>query len=330
MTQTMTSRERVQRAITFSKPDRIPLGVMPPGYPTDIFVVRPDADPHWQPRAPNEDEFGCLWTKSPAAPMGQVTFHPLADYAALAEYRFPDYKNPARYQAARAAVRARAGDKFVLAQLPFSLLQRLEYLRGSPAAWMDPYTHPAELRQLLHSLADVAIAALDHFAALGAHGVMAYDDWGLQDRPLLAPAMFIDFWKSEYQRVYQHARRLGLRTFLHSCGHISALLEDFIEAGLEVIQMDQQENMGLDDLARRFGGRLCFWCPVDIQRTMVEGTVAEVRAYARRLMETFGYFDGGFLAQWYTEPQVVQHAEEKIKAMCDEFVEYGGRFYAQR
>ena len=102
--------------------------------------------------------------------MGQVTFHPLADYAALAEYRFPDYKNPARYQAARAAVRARAGDKFVLAQLPFSLLQRLEYLRGSPAAWMDPYTHPAELRQLLHSLADVAIAALDHFAALGAHG----------------------------------------------------------------------------------------------------------------------------------------------------------------
>jgi len=66
---------------------------------------------------------------------------------------------------------------------------------------------------------------------------------------------------------------------------------------------------------------------VDIQQTMIRGTVADVRVYARRLMDTLGRFNGGFIAQWYASPQAVQHSEEKIKAMCDEFVEYGGKLY---
>ena len=36
-------------------------------------------------------------------------------------------------------------------------------------------------------------------------------------------------------------------TFLHSCGNIADLADDFIEADLQVIQMTQQENMGIDD-----------------------------------------------------------------------------------
>ena len=34
-------------------------------------------------------------------------------------------------------------------------------------------------------------------------------------------------------------------TLLHSCGYIMDILEDLIEIGLDVIQIDQQENMGL-------------------------------------------------------------------------------------
>jgi hypothetical protein len=116
-------------------------------------------------------------------------------------------------------------------------------------------------------------------------------------------------------------------TFLHSCGHITALLDHLIEAELDVIQMDQQENMGLDALGERFGGRVCFWCPVDIQQTMVFGTVDEVRVYARKLIDTLGRYRGGFIAQWYASPQAVAHSQEKIEAMSQEFVAYGGSFY---
>ena len=88
--------------------------------------------------------------------------------------------------------------------------------------------------------------------------------------------------------------------------------------------MDQQANMGLENLGRRFGGRLCFWCPVDIQAVMPMAPLAEIRAYARELIDTLGGFNGGFIAKWYPAPAAVGHTPEQIQAMCEEFIVYGG------
>ena len=140
---------------------------------------------------------------------------------------------------------------------------------------------------------------------------------------MVSPAIFKEFFKPHYARVYQAARQAGLLCFLHSCGHIADLLDDLIDAGLHVIQMDQQENMGIKNLAQRFGGRLCFWCPVDIQKTMINGTDDDIRAYARSLILELGRFNGGFIAKWYPSPQAVSHSMEKVKVMAEAFVKYG-------
>ncbi len=328
----MTSKQRVKKAVRFGGPDRVPLGRMPDGYPTDLLTIGPGEDPNWRPRVRTatqwEDEFGSIWTRlEDDVTMGQVTEHPLGDYAMLEDFRWPDYANPARYEGAREKVGNNTEDKFVLAGVPLSLIHRLEYLRGHQAAWTDPYEHPEQLRRLLDRLADIAIDAIDNFAELGADGILSCDDWGLQDRPMVSPRIFNEFWVPAYRRIYRHAHKRGLLNFLHSCGHIAGLLDGFIDAELDVIQMDQQENMGMEMLAERFGGRLCFWCPVDIQQTMSRGALEDIRAYARALIDNFGRFNGGFIAQWYASPKAVGHTEEKIRAMCDEFVHYGGEFY---
>ena len=79
----------------------------------------------------------------------------------------------------------------------------------------------------------------------------------------------------------------------------------------------------------RFGGRLCFWCPVDIQHTMVHGTPEEVAQYARRLIDAFGRFRGGFIAKWYPSPEAVGHSWDKIRSMSEAFLEYGGKIYSE-
>jgi hypothetical protein len=112
-------------------------------------------------------------------------------------------------------------------------------------------------------------------------------------------------------------------TFLHSCGYIVDILDDLIEIGLDVIQMDQQENMGLDLLGERFGGRITFYSPVDIQYTMVRGSLDDIRAYARRMVETLGRPDGGFIPKWYGDPRGAGHSREAIDAMCEEFLRLG-------
>ena len=327
----MTSRERVIRAVTFQGPDRVP-HQLPGDHGNDFLWIGPSGDPNWQPSIQTEtqweDEFGCMWQRLHGdKTMGQVTGHPLTDYSLLDTIHWPDYKNPARYEAPRAAIAANTEDKFVLSGIPFSLIHRLEYLRGHQNGWTDAYEHPVELRALLNRLADIAIDAIDHLADIGAHGLISADDWGLQDRPMLSPRTFREFFQPVYHRVYHHAHERGMLTFLHSCGHIADLLDPFIEAELDCIQMDQQQNMGVDNLAERFGGRICFWCPVDIQNTMVRGSVDDIRAYARKLIDTFGKYNGGFISQWYASPQAVNHDPEKIEAMSSEFVSYGARCY---
>jgi hypothetical protein len=98
------------------------------------------------------------------------------------------------------------------------------------------------------------------------------------------------------------------------------ILDDLIEIGLDVIQMDQQENMGLELLGERYGGRITFWCPVDIQATMVRGTVEEIRAYCRRMVRVLGRPEGGFIARWYSDPAGAGHRREAIDAAAGEFV----------
>lgn len=318
----MTGRELVKRAVLFKDPERVPRA-LPDPWGDDFVNVDAGCVPSWKPSIEGEDEWGCVWEKDPEGrTMGQVKMHPLGDYSMLDDIAFPDYTLASRYERAAEAVQANSEEKFVLASIPMSLIHRLEYLRGHVEAWTDPYDHPEELERLLDRLADIAINAIDKLAEIGIDGIISCDDWGLQDRPMLPPKIFKEFFAPRYARVYNFVRERGILCFLHSCGHISDLLDDFLDAGLQVIQMDQQENMGVDALSERFGGRLCFWCPVDIQQTMVNGSLDDIRAYAGNLIDSFGKFNGGFISKWYPSPDAVGHSRERIDAMCEAFVNH--------
>lgn len=323
----MQGRERVRRAVLFQHPDRVPRA-LPEPWGTDFFDVGIGENPNWQPRIKTEekweDEWGCVWEKLPGdLTMGQVKVYPLKDYDRLREFKFPNYDIPERYQAIPERLRDNKENKFVLAHAPISFIHRLHYLRGFSESMMDPYVNPKELHELLDILADIAIQSIKRLAPFGIDGIMSADDWGFEDKAFVKPAIFKEFFKPVYKKVYHFAHQHNILTFLHSCGHISELLEDFIEAELDLIQMDQQENMGVDTLAKNFGGRLCFWCPVDIQKTMVTGSLEDIRNYAKDLIEKLGKFNGGFIAKWYPSPQAVNHSQEKISAMAEAFVKYG-------
>jgi len=320
----MCGRELVRRASSFNGPERVPKD-LPDPWGTDFYHVGIGADPSWKPKIEGEDEWGCIWRKvSPYdKTMGQVKGHPLDDYSKLEQFNFPNYDIPERYKHLPEQLAKNERGKFVLIGIPLSLIHRLDYLRGNRNAMTDPYRNPRELKALLQKMTDIALVSLERIAPLGIDGIISCDDWGLQTRSLISPQVFRRFFKPFYKQVYSRAHRHGMVTLLHSCGHITELLDDLIEADLDVIQMDQQQNMGVENLAEQFGGRLCFWCPVDIQNTMVKGTLQDVEQYARKLIEYFGAYDGGFMCKWYGSPAAVGHSQEKINAMSGAFVRYG-------
>ncbi len=331
----MSGRELVIRAALFQSPERIPY-TLPEEFGSDMIGAGILPDPGWKPSFPPsetkwEDEWHCVWERlSGDITKGQVTGHPLKSYQDFDSFVWPDFRVYERYSLIKEKAAGNNEDKFILASIDFSLMHRLEYLRGHENAWTDPYLEPDNLHRLLNKLADLAIEQVDMVADSGAHGICSADDLGFQDRPMVSPEIFHKFFAPYYAKVYQHAKKRNLINFLHSCGYIIDLLDDLIDAGLNVIQMDQQENMGVENLSRRFGGRICFWCPVDIQKTMVHGTVEDVRNYAKKLIDELGKFNGGFIGKWYPSPDAVGHTKEKIKAMCEVFVSYGATFYKKK
>ncbi|MGQ9661527.1 MAG: uroporphyrinogen decarboxylase family protein [Kiritimatiellia bacterium] len=319
----MTSREVVIRTVRFQGADRIPYA-LPDQYGSDFASVGMDPSPDARPRS-GCDEWGAEWENIGISNLGEVKQPALRDWSDWNSLRIPDITEERRWRNLEGA-RNRAGDKFLLAS-GISLYERAHFVRGLANLWADIYEHPRELGRLLDVLVEMNLYAIEQYARAGADGYIWCDDWGLQQRLMIAPESWRAIWKPRYARVYKAAHEAGLLTFLHSCGHIVDILDDFIEIGLDVIQMDQQENMGLELLGNRFGGRITFWCPVDIQNTMVRGTLDEIRAYCRRMVRVLGRPNGGFIAKWYADPAAVGHRPEAIAAMCEEFLrlsrEYG-------
>ena len=104
----MNSRERVQKAITYGSPDRIPimhltligawekygdrLPQLYERYPADIINLTSTDSDEYGPsaRLGIRDAWGALWVRLGSEFKGQVVEHPLADWQSLESYRFPD------------------------------------------------------------------------------------------------------------------------------------------------------------------------------------------------------------------------------------------------
>jgi len=311
-----TGRDLVARAIRFEGPQRLPIS-LPERYGSDFAGVGMSPSPDARPSV-GIDEWGTVWANIGVCDLGQVKDFPIKSWSDLDELEIPDINEPRRWRQLDGA-RDRAKDKFLLGS-GISLYERVHFIRGLENTWADIHEAPDELGRLIDILVEMNLVAIARYAEAGADGYIFCDDWGLQDRLMISPDDWRRIWKPPYARIYRAAHQAGMLTFLHSCGHIVDILDDLIEIGLDVIQMDQQENMGLELLSQRFAGRITFFCPVDIQTVMCHGSSEEIRAYCRRMVKLLGRPDGGFIAKWYGDPDGAGHRPEAIDAMCQEFL----------
>lgn len=318
----MNSRELVARTIRFQAPERLPYD-FPEPYGSDFTWIGMSPSPDDRPRQGGYDEWGALWQTFGFSHLGEVKEFPLKNWSDFEHLSIPDIHAPHRWQGIEGA-RERAGEKFILAN-GISIYERVHFIRGLENTWMDIYEAPEPLGRLIDILVEMNLAAIEKYARAGADGFIFCDDWGLQNRLMINPKAWRAIWKPRYARIFEAAHAAGLFTFLHSCGYIVDILDDLIEIGLDVIHMDQQENMGLALLGERFGGRLTFFSPVDIQFTLARGNLDEIRAYAGEMVRLLGRPNGGFIPRWYSDPQGAGHTPQAVDAMCEEFLRIGQR-----
>ena len=108
---------------------------------------------------------------------------------------------------------------------------------------------------------------------------------------------------------------------MHSCGKINELIDSLIEVGVDVLQLEQPRALGIEEIGRRFSGRVCFESLCDIQHTLPTGNPAEIREEARLLLERWGTANGGFILVDYGDARAIGVEQQVKQVMLDAFLE---------
>ena len=128
--------------------------------------------------------------------------------------------------------------------------------------------------------------------------VMSGTDFGSQNGPFISSAAYRELYKPLHKAmndwVHQHT---NWKTFFHTCGSIVAFLDDFHEAGVDILNPVQISAKGMDPefLKTKYGDKFVFWGgAVDAQHTLPFGTPDQVREEVARNIAIFKP-GGGFV-----------------------------------
>jgi hypothetical protein len=149
-------------------------------------------------------------------------------------------------------------------------------------------------------------------------------DFGAQNGPFISPDLYREMYKPFHQRINQWVHtHTSWKTFFHSCGSVVAFLDDFVGAGVDILNPVQCSAAGMDPefLKQKYGERLVFWGGgIDTQKVLPFGEPGEVKEQVRERIQTFGK-DGGFVFNTIHNIQTGTPVENLV-ALFEAFKEY--------
>lgn len=325
----MTPRERVLRALEFRSPDRAPrdlwalpwvtqyaredfeavLRRFPSDFVTPDAVAGPGTGGSLAPgdRARGEpgrkgtwtDDWGCVFEVAQDGVIGEVKHPPLADWSALASYRPPqEIIGRTDWDAVNRACAANlAGqESFMRAGTSLRPFERMQFLRGSENLYVDLGYETAEMLRLRDMVHEFHLAELERWVRTDVDGLSFMDDWGTQQALLIAPGQWRRLFKPLYRDYCDAIRAAGKKVFFHSDGHIFDIYEDLIELGVHAVN-SQLFCMDIEQIGRRFKGRIAFWGEIDRQHVLPFGTAEDARRAVARVRRALDDGTGGVIAQ---------------------------------
>lgn len=322
----MTSKQIVSRTIEFTAPERVARSFRD----TDIYGVGCSVKTHatdWKDigngRWERMDEWGNTWGRVDPTSKGEVIKGVFAEAADMESYEFPDYTHAEDY-AGVVQRRTELPDKWLNGWLPGFAFNIARKMRKLDHYLMDLMLE-ADLMNKLHDRIDLMLEdMIRNYAAAGVDGVMFPEDWGTQSQTLISPAMWRAEFYPRFQKLCSVAHGLGLKVFMHSCGQIEAIVPGLIEAGIDVLQFDQPDLHGIDALvAHQKLGKITFWCPVDIQKTLQQREERVIRQKAVEMLDKLWRGRGGFIAGYYDDNPSIGLDPKWQGYACDEFTKAG-------
>jgi len=330
----MESKEIVTRAIEFRKPPRLPFFLgglfdkiekLVPGIPNDLCdcfeLDRQKAGWFFDNAA--QDDWGCGWATTEKENMGQVIYNPLAVWSNLNSFIPPNPKDNFYYERIGDIINKACG-RYVMVTSHFNLFERLYMLHGFEQTLMDLYTCPEKCEKIIDMILDFKLEMFNQLYRRfkdNIHGLWLTDDWGTQLNTFISKDMFKAIFLHRYKILADAIHDYGWHFHLHSCGRINDFIPFFIEAGIDVLNLQQPRTYGIEEIGRKFAGKICFQTTADIQSTLPKNDMQLVKKEVKELIENWSTPEGGFIVFNYGHSCAIGVKEEVERTMFNSFYE---------
>ena len=308
-------RDEVIKAITFSGPARVPIYFFNRDQDqSDIVAI--DVQNHFMGPGENISEWGFTWERLDET-MGQPKDYVLANWDNLSKMDIPDPTAPQRFKDIPDFNR-KYPDRFRMAALGLSGFTTMWCLRSFDKLMLDVAIDPEKVTTLAEIVFGFEERLISQLPRFDFDAVAFFDDWGTQTGMLISPKDWRKIFKPHYEHQFNLVHELGMRVYFHCCGEYLPIIPDLIEVGVDVLNVAQPNLYDIPELGQRFGGKVCFICPVSYQTTSISGTREEIFEDVRLLVENLGDFDGGLIG-YVEEYQSIGLSEENYQACGDAF-----------
>lgn len=338
----MTSYEIMKAAVHFGSPDRIGLRfdrIAGIGDVKRIFVLPPrefrdnsksySVSKKYRAASGEYDEWGCFWKSSDesGSDMGQVVNIPLDDWDKFDDFAWPDPYAEGRFDGIEEALaEAEAKKLYVQLNSPQCIFERMHFLRGFEDTLVDCLIEPEMIEKLAEKLADYQIGIIDAAYKASNGRIHCYDttdDWGTQTQLMMNPDIFREIFKPQYKRVIDKAHVCGMDVRFHTDGKINEILPDFIELGIDILNIHQPRLVGIDEVSQVAQGKICFEATIDIQHTLPTGDKAKIEEEAKELCTKWGTPQGGLIGIEYGYLDAIGVKKEDMLYSLEMFKKYG-------
>lgn len=257
------------------------------GHPRDC---RPIGQTTWQ------DAWGITWRKeSPDPALAPFPVgHPLeSQQADITEAPLPDPKDPHLY--ADLSNLRPSDDTLLIGEHPYALYERTWLLCGFGRLTDLVQNHPAQLDNLMERIVEFERQIAEKYIELGVEVGWISDDYGMSQSLLLNPERWRRFVRPHLEKLVDTYHQADRLVALHSCGHITPLINDLLEIGIDVLDPLQPACNELGYIREKTAGRMCLSGGVAtsvLQAGDADRTLADTKTRIAELGTGGGYIVG--------------------------------------
>lgn len=221
-------------------------------------------------------------------------------------------------------------DKALMIVCGCNLFEWGTFLRRMDNFLMDLLCEPDQVARMLDQLLERHLATLAKVCdSVGdiVDIIRFGDDLGMTSGPFMDVDTYRSLFKPRHKQLCDYVKTHSqMHTFIHSCGSISSLMPDLIEAGIEIFNPVQTNarQMEPEFLKKEFGQDCTFWGGgVETVGTLNNGTPEQVREQVLERLEIMSA-GGGFV--FNTVHNILPDVPpQNILAMFDAIKEFNGR-----